>query len=61
MKQKDEEVKRLKKENKRLESELTESKEEARKQKELNEKLLSGIEIRGMLNYVARFIRHTNF
>lgn len=61
MKQKDEEVKRLKKENKRLESELTESKEEARKQKELNEKLLSGIEIRDMLNYVARFIRHTNF
>ena len=61
MKHKDEEVKRLKKENKRLESELTESKEEARKQKELNEKLLSGIEIRDMLNYVARFIRHTNF
>ena len=61
MKQKDEEVKRLKKENKSLESELTESKEEARKQKELNEKLLSGIEIRDMLNYVARFIRHTNF
>ena len=61
MKQKDEEVKRLKKENKRLESELTESKEEASKQKDLNEKLLSGIEIRDMLNYVARFIRHTNF
>ena len=54
-------MKRLKKENKRLESELTESKEEERKQKELNEKLLSGIEIRDMLNYVARFIRHTNF